>query len=234
MKSKAPEFYFPLAHKAKFELNDIYQSLSHLPDEMGVYKLTDTNLNKSYVGSSVNVRQRVMGYFYPNSSDYLKVLFWEVNPRFLKIELLEVVDEYDKLREREQYWIDELNTFFPFGLNVNRPSDRNRGCYRKEYKEYYADLKTKGMCWHLLNYVNRYLYFIEAGKRIPLDNTPLIKVGQVIFTGNVYKMTCTNITPVESYYIGPPIDNRYKMEAETGNVKYYKNGDIQRYLSLFN
>lgn len=232
--SHPPRFHFQFKHKDRFEATPLYKKLSSLPDGMAVYKLTERNLNKVYVGSSVSVRQRCMGYFYPNSSDYAKTLFWDVNPRFIEIEILELVYDYETLRDREHFWIAKLNTFFPFGLNVNKPADKTIGCYRAQYRDHLREIKSKGACWHFLNHLNRVLYFAEAANREFHDNTPLLNVGQHIMVGNATKMTCKKIVPVMPYAIGGAIDNKYMMESKTGNKKSYLNNDIKLLLIKFN
>lgn len=153
-------------------LSDVWKEFNYLPEHAGIYLLTDTNLNKQYVGSSLNVRGRVVSYLMPNSETYKKVLFSDVNPRYIKVSLLEDCENFtlDELREREQYWINELNTLYPNGLNTYLATKGKVGRDMKPHLKLSKGFNNLTPCYHLLKFSFRFDYFVEKVKLTPINH----------------------------------------------------------------
>lgn len=81
--------------------------------ESGVYKILNTINNKFYIGSSVNIQNRMRQhkYFCKNKiykRTKLNSAFIKYNEEDFKIIILELVEDKTKLAEREQYYLNNL------------------------------------------------------------------------------------------------------------------------------
>ena len=105
---------------------------------IGVYKITNTATNDSYIGSSKDVRSRWAVHKckstwknYPNKQLYKDMMKYGVDKFELQI-LAEVEPEY--LKEAEQKFIETLKPAYnnrnANGLNIERKKE-----YQKEYKQ---------------------------------------------------------------------------------------------------
>ena len=105
---------------------------------IGVYKITNTATNDSYIGSSKNVKQRLAVHKcpsvwkkYPNKQLYQDMRKYGVDKFEFQI-LAEVEIEY--LKETEQKFIETLKPTYndrnANGLNIERRKE-----YQKEYKQ---------------------------------------------------------------------------------------------------
>ena len=115
----------------------------------GIYKITNTITGDFYIGSSKNVKKRWYNHRCPSK--------WEQSPgmklyqAFIKYGLnsftFEIIEETDNLKEREQYWIDQLNpsynNLWANGWNIERYK-AYKGAHRDERlaknKSYYNRL----------------------------------------------------------------------------------------------
>lgn len=149
---------------------DIWKAIQLLPDHAGVYLITETRLNKQYIGSSIKVRSRALGHMHPNSSTFKKLLFLESNPKYFKFELLEDCNGIDikGLRQRESHWINEKDTAYPNGLNVNSPQ---KGAKFYSSTLYYDMIKgvNTNPCYQLLKFSERMDYYIEMVRKTPVN-----------------------------------------------------------------
>lgn len=111
----------------------------------GVYKITNIETNEFYIGSSVDIKRRLMEHQrlstwkkQPNKKLYID--FQQYGLDKFKFEILE---ETDNIKEREQYYIDLLNPIY----NDRRAKDfdfERRKEYNKNYqKEYYKEYKSQ-------------------------------------------------------------------------------------------
>lgn len=147
-----------------------------MPNGAGIYLLKDKKSGLHYVGSSKSVKTRIVAYYRPDSPDYKKILFQELDPINFSMEILELVPDERLLLEREQYWIDKLNTNYPNGLNVFTANIKNtKQLYCSEYKAYKKHVSQQGACWHLFNYLKRYLFYMENTNSIPTKPSPYLR-----------------------------------------------------------
>ena len=106
----------------------------------GVYKITNNITGDFYIGSSKNIKQRWSSHRnpaaqkrQPNSKLYKDMAEFGLDN--FKIEVLE---ETADLKEREQYWIEQLkpsyNSIYADGYNTERRKETYRRCYKEWYK----------------------------------------------------------------------------------------------------
>lgn len=106
----------------------------------GIYKITNNITGEFYIGSSNDVKRRWVTHKSPSK--------WKRRPgmklyqAFIKYGLdnftFEVIERTDNLREREQYYIEQLkpsyNNFYAKGLNIERYKEAHKRC-SKEWHE---------------------------------------------------------------------------------------------------
>lgn len=79
----------------------------------GIYIITCTKNNNRYIGSSRNMQKRKWDHWHHlkaqcHHNKHMQAVYNKYGKDSLKFEILEIVS-YDKLIEREQFWIDKLN-----------------------------------------------------------------------------------------------------------------------------
>lgn len=89
----------------------------------GIYKITDLTTNQSYIGQSVDIKERFRQHIkasltYGQATNKLYQVMQKAGQYNLTFEILEEVPK-DKLNEREIYWIDFYKTK-DYGLNSTR------------------------------------------------------------------------------------------------------------------
>ena len=108
----------------------------------GVYKITNNITGDFYIGSSHDVKWRWATHKSPSR--------WKQRPgmklyqAFIKYGLnnftFEIIEKTDNLKEREQYWIEQLkpsyNNFYAKGYNTERLKETTR----RHNKAYYSRL----------------------------------------------------------------------------------------------
>lgn len=130
----------------------------------GVYKITNNITGDCYIGSSNNIKRRWAQHNSPST--------WAIKPGMKLYQAMiqyglnnfefEVIEETNNLKEREQYWIEQLHPSY----NRNRAMGLDKEGfkeYSKEYsKEYYKGHKEnvkeyyKSHCDKWNNYQNKY------------------------------------------------------------------------------
>ena len=110
----------------------------------GVYKITNNITGDFYIGSSKNIKSRWAGHKclstwkqQPNSK-----LYKDMAKYGLGNFIFEVLEETADLKEREQYYIEQLkpsyNNYLAKGLNTERSKETHKRCC-KEYYEIHRD-----------------------------------------------------------------------------------------------
>lgn len=139
-----------------------------------VYKITNTQTNKNYIGSSKNVYNRFYQHIkslFKNKhhSPHLQHSWNKYGPNCFVFEIIEIIDknnfkddkEYMKiLRSREQYYIDYYLACNPkHGYNINKKAEGGRNLYTVE------DLKS-GKC----PFTEDQFFYIMEGLQNPYTN----------------------------------------------------------------
>ena len=110
----------------------------------GVYKITNIITGDFYIGSSKTIKQRWTDHKspsvhkrYPNSKLYKAMAEFSLD-NFI----FEVLEETADLKEREQYWIEQLKPSYnnnrAQGIDIERRKESHRRC-RKEWNEIHRD-----------------------------------------------------------------------------------------------
>ncbi len=81
----------------------------------GIYKIFNKINNKIYIGSSINLNKRKYYHFYKlsknnHSNKHLQSAYNKYGKDNFKFEIIEYIQDKNLLLEREQYWIDLLNS----------------------------------------------------------------------------------------------------------------------------
>ena len=90
----------------------------------GIYKIINSINNKIYVGSSNNILGRLQRHFkeLKNNTHYNKKIQRSFNKHYINnfcFEVIEYVEDFSKLIEREQYYIDTLKPEYNIRLSAN-------------------------------------------------------------------------------------------------------------------
>lgn len=95
----------------------------------GIYKITNTANNKSYVGKSKNIEDRWKDHIYEAQAGSTRTLCKAIRKYGYKnfnFEIIEEIplDQYDTISsDREKYWIAYYNTFSDKGYNMTAGGD---------------------------------------------------------------------------------------------------------------
>lgn len=124
----------------------------------GVYSITCTINDRKYIGSSVNCykRREEHRFHLRHNTHHSKLLQEDYNlygeDKFI-FEIVEKIEDTDTLKEREQYWIDFLETY-KNGYNVcpyakdstgYRFSEEKKEEMRQYWREHPRKVNTKGL-----------------------------------------------------------------------------------------
>ena len=115
----------------------------------GVYKITNNITGDFYIGSSKDIKHRWANHKSCSS--------WKLHPgmklyqAFIKYGrdnfLFEIIEETDNLREREQYYIEQLNPSYnnyqAKGLNTERHKETLKQCCKEWHKIHREENKAR-------------------------------------------------------------------------------------------
>jgi group I intron endonuclease len=104
----------------------------------GVYKITNTITGDFYIGSSKNIKRRWITHKCPSHwARYSNSkLYQDMNQYGLNNFTFEILEETVGLKEREQYWIDQLGPTYNNYRATGRDIDRYKETSRKVTKEW--------------------------------------------------------------------------------------------------
>ncbi|MED3562286.1 GIY-YIG nuclease family protein [Bacillus xiapuensis] len=85
-------------------------------NKSGIYKIINITNNLIYIGSATNLRIRQRTHFYElkrniHKNSYLQNAWNKYGEENFKFEVIELVDDKEKLLEREQYWINKYESY---------------------------------------------------------------------------------------------------------------------------
>lgn len=97
---------------------------------IGIYKITNKQSNKSYIGQSNDIERRWQEHCAPNrwetSNNYIDIAIHKHGKENFSFEVLEECD-IKQLDSREQYWINYFNTYNGIGYNATAGGQGNPG-----------------------------------------------------------------------------------------------------------
>lgn len=136
-KIKNEEYIFP-------DINDIY-------NKSGIYKILNTYNNKIYIGSSVNLYNRL--HTHANNlkrnihkNNHLQCSWNKYGASYFIFDVIEYVQDTNKLIEREQFWMDYFKSYDDnFGYNIDKFSKNCLGIIRSEETKIKISNSMKGI-----------------------------------------------------------------------------------------
>ena len=106
----------------------------------GVYKITNKITGEFYIGSSKNIESRWANHKSPSVWElYPNVKLYKAMAQYGKDKFtIEVIEETDNLKEREQYYIEQLsptyNGRYADGIDTERRKETTRRCVKEWHK----------------------------------------------------------------------------------------------------
>lgn len=119
----------------------------------GVYSITNNVTGELYIGSSKDIKKRWYSHRSPSA--------WKKQPNLKLYQdmaqygrdnfIFEVIEETTNLREREQYWIEQLkpsyNSFWAYGYNEERWKETHKRCNKEWYEIHHDDALNKSKAY---------------------------------------------------------------------------------------
>jgi group I intron endonuclease len=114
----------------------------------GVYSIINKSNGKIYIGSSSNIQYRFNVHLYRlrkgNHANQLLQAAWnKYGEKSFIFELIEIVVDKTKIIEREQHYIDILNTAVPYGYNIRKIASSNLGCKHSDEAKFKISCSSK-------------------------------------------------------------------------------------------
>ena len=111
----------------------------------GIYKITNTINNKSYIGQSINIHTRYNHHFSESNNSRLHMAIAKAvrkyGKEYFSFDILENCDR-EHLDERERYYVELYNTVAPSGYNL-RSGGNIKGCtFSEEAKANMSKART--------------------------------------------------------------------------------------------
>ena len=109
----------------------------------GVYKITNKITGDFYIGSSKNIKRRWTRHKNPSvrAQQPNSILYKDIAYYGLDNFTFEIIEETDNLKDREQYWIDQLkpsyNNYRAKGQDIERYKETSRRCSREYHKAHH-------------------------------------------------------------------------------------------------
>jgi group I intron endonuclease len=106
----------------------------------GIYKIVCLNSGKIYIGQSVNIKTRKKDHFSNlrnnrHDNQHIQNAWNKYGESNFVFEVIEEVDNFDLLTEREQYWMDTLKSYDKkIGFNIT-PIAGLGGCLGRKHTE---------------------------------------------------------------------------------------------------
>lgn len=94
-----------------------FYNLNNIPNTSGIYMITNTINNKSYIGQSIHLRKRLTDHrcrsHYSGDREYNKTFYRSIRKYGIENFTIQILEECDKefLDERETYWIEFYDTY---------------------------------------------------------------------------------------------------------------------------
>lgn len=153
----------------------------------GIYKITNKINNKCYIGKSSNIEERWKYHIKNKNSlkEYNKPLykaFRKYGVENFSFEIIEEIDNYKKLNEREKYWIEFYNCYGGNkGYNATKGGDGGITCENPRKK--YGKITTEEVVYLRRRfkegkYPSSYIYQCEFKNKISKRGFQAIWLGE--------------------------------------------------------
>lgn len=135
-----------------------------LPVKIGIYKITNTVNDKTYIGQSLSILNRINGHKYhlrrnTHQNEHLQNAVNKYGLENFKFEIIEEC-QGQELNEREIYWMNYYESFdYNKGYNITKPSiDGIKFSMSEESKRKSSESKTIYTNDELISYLQEYFY----------------------------------------------------------------------------
>ena len=209
-------------------------------DKCGIYKVTNTYNNKSYIGKSKHIELRWKQHktepFNPNSDAYNTLFYRAIRKYGIDSFIFEIIEECDEtqLNEREKYWIKYYNTFIfndnscGYNMTIGGEYTHNQLLYDiKWIKQLWDEGKTQAEIINITGYrtqtITRYLDYLN----IPVDIRR--RRGSLYKAKIIQQFSLDNNLIKEYSSVGEAVRELRKIypKAATSNVSYACNGKLK-------
>ena len=112
---------------------------------IGIYKITNKENGKSYIGQSVNIERRLQEHI-RRDKQYIDMAIQKYGSQNFTFETIEECD-IDNLDEREEYWTLYYNSIAPNGYNIGVVKSNSIGENNSMSKLTNADIITIRQCY---------------------------------------------------------------------------------------
>lgn len=119
--------------------------------KFGVYQIRNLVNGKVYIGKSKNLQSRKSGHFASlrkglHANKHLQNSYNKYGEKSFVFEIVEYVDNEEKLIEREQFWIDKVRSRKEnFEYNIRKQAESNEGLKHTEASKKKISLFMKGL-----------------------------------------------------------------------------------------
>ena len=99
---------------------------------IGIYKITNKENQKSYIGQSINIDKRVKEHFWkaklPKERSYNSILHQAIRKYGEDSFSVKIIEEcsVEELDEKEKYYIKQCNTITPNGYNISTGGQKTK------------------------------------------------------------------------------------------------------------
>jgi group I intron endonuclease len=199
----------------------------------GIYKITNINNNKVYIGKSKDIDKRISQHksdlTFNNHDNYkLQIDYNKYGKDSFKYETLEEVQNYNKLSERERYYInlyDSINT----GYNINKvnPKIDDKEVLSELYNSYFRNSKNYIIKFQL-PYFSKDDNDIKKSIKIFQALIELQSVIDVFYYKRMYKKILE-----KSFKVKIENNNKYPITSIMINISYTLKEDNWRQTIIF-
>ena len=120
----------------------------------GVYSITNNVTGELYIGSSKDIEKRWNIHKTPYTiKQHPNVKLYKAMAQYGRDNFtIEVIEETDNLREREQYWIDKLKPSYNSRYAKGWNTERRKEAHKRRHKEWYKVNRDERLAKMKANY----------------------------------------------------------------------------------
>lgn len=127
----------------------------------GIYKIENLQNGKIYIGQSIHIEKRWQEHCQPSSNSLISQAIKEFGKDNFSFEIIEEVDDIEKLTEKEIYYIQNFNSVIPNGYNVSTADGKHKHVFAKYPPEILQNIVN--------DIKNSQLTFNEISQKYSLD-----------------------------------------------------------------
>ena len=114
----------------EYDFHNIIGIKFHIPV---IYIIINKINNKIYIGQAQNMYKRFLKYRQLRASKRLLNSMKKHGLNNFKVKILEIIEDINKINEREQYWMDYYNSYNEkIGYNVCKVASTTKGLHKTQ------------------------------------------------------------------------------------------------------